>query len=232
MSKKYDYLFFDLDNTFWSVDQNQICALRDVHYTFAMDRYFESFEDFYNRFIEINTQLWLDYRDDKINRFQLRNDRFSMLLKQVGVNDLPMSLRMSDEYLRVTPTHTNLIDGSVEILEYLYNKGYKMSLVTNGFNEVQFSKVEKSGLEKYFEHIITSELAGCNKPAIGIFEYALNKLGLQKEQVIMIGDDPYNDVWGAEQAGLDSIYLNEAKAAHELSPTYEVHHLLEIKDIL
>lgn len=241
MTKKYDYLLFDLDDTFWSVKANQRCALGDIFHTFAMERYFEDFELFFDSFIAINTQLWIDYRDNKIDRFGLRNDRFTKVLSSVEVSDTQLALHMSDEYLRVTPNHTQLIDGSVEILDYLLAKGYPMSLVTNGFNEVQFLKVENSGLEKYFQHIITSEFAGCNKPATGIFDFALHRVGSpERDRVLMIGDDPHNDVFGAQQSGLDCVFFNEHSQEHRkehskehtLKPTYEINHLLELKRIL
>ncbi len=232
MLKTYNYLLFDLDDTFWSVSVNQRSALGDIYYIFAMDRYFENFETFREQFAAINSKLWLDYRDNKIDRYTLRNDRFNRLLLSVGVDDNAMALNMSDEYLRIVPTHTHLIDGTKEILEYLRSRGYKMSLVTNGFNEVQFRKVELSGIESYFEHIITSEFAGCNKPSRGIFDFALSKIGCERESVLMIGDDPHNDVFGALDSGLDCVFFNEQGKECAHTPTYTITHLSELESIL
>ncbi len=232
MKNKYKHLLFDLDNTFWSVDDNQKCAIEELFNSYGMKKYFSNFDDFFQKFLTLNSKLWLDYRDNKVTRTELRNNRFIDLLKNAGLKDTDTAMRMSDEYLRITPTYTILLDGSLEILEYLKKQGYRMSLVTNGFNEVQFAKVENSGMGGYFEEIITSEFAGCNKPARGIFDYAVEQTGCQRNEILMIGDDAYNDVYGARQAGLDCVFLNVDSRAHEQSPTFEIQHLLQLKEIL
>ena len=47
----------------------------------------------------------------------------------------------------------------------------------------------------------------------------------------MIGDDSYNDIYGAVKAGMDTVYFNPAGEKHELHPTYEIRTLAELKDI-
>lgn len=232
MAKKYSYLFFDLDSTFWDVPSNQRAAQMALYEECMMSRHFDSFDDYFARFVEINSKLWIDYRDGIVKREELRNDRFKRLLKSVGVNDGEFAIFMSNRYLQLTPTFNNLVPHSVEILDYLHEKGYPMALITNGFNEVQFDKVKLAGLDKYFERITTSEFAGVNKPAPGIFEYAIRKAGVKVEDAIMIGDDPYSDIYGAQNVGLDTIFFNPKGIESETKPTYEVRDLLEIKEIL
>lgn len=232
MSKEYKYIFFDLDNTFWDVEKNQKCALEELYATFNMCNHFNDFKQFYDTFIAINSQMWLDYRDGVIERTELRNDRYRRLLESVNIINDDLIIQMSDEYLRITPLYNNLIPHSIETLDYLLKKSYPMFLVTNGFNEVQFNKVAYSGMSKYFNKIITSEFAGANKPDISIYNYAIKESGCSKEEILMIGDDPYNDIYGAEQAGLDSVYFNASACDHDLSPTFEINSLLELKSIL
>ena len=231
MTKKYSYLFFDLDNTFWDVKKNQQCALNELFDVHKMDRYFDNFTIFYDTFIDINSQLWLDYRDGLIQRETLRNDRFSKLLAYAGVTDEKLTLLLSDSYLQITPHYNNLIPHSEEILAHLYEK-YPLGLITNGFNEVQFNKIKYAGIDKYFKSVVTSEFAGVNKPNPEIFRYAMQQAGVTPDNSLMIGDDPYNDVFGASESGMDSVYFNLQQTECETPPTYEIRSLLELKDIL
>lgn len=230
--KKYKYLFFDLDSTFWDVPANQRAAQQALYQEMEMERYFEGFDHYFNTFTKINAKLWLAYRDGFVQREELRNDRFVHLLSSVGISDQGIAIYMSNRYLQITPTFNTLVPHSLEVLEYLSSKNYPMALITNGFNEVQFDKVKYAGLSKYFERITTSEFAGVNKPNPGIFEFAMNKAGVKPTDAIMIGDDPYSDIYGAGSVGLDTIFFNPEALEHDQHPTFEIRSLLDIKDIL
>ncbi len=227
----YRHLFFDLDNTFWDVDQNQRAAQQELYASFEMGRFFPDFDTYYGRFRRINDRLWNLYRDGIVDRRTLRNQRFSELLASAGVDDGALSEQMSDDYLRIVPSYNALLPHSIESLDDLQRKGYAMSLITNGFNEVQFHKVEQSGLAGYFQRIVTSEFAGVNKPNPGIFEYALRKAGVKAAESAMIGDDAYNDVYGAGAVGMDTVFYNPHGLACEQQPTYEIRSLLELAPI-
>ncbi len=51
------------------------------------------------------------------------------------------------------------------------------------------AKIFNTNLNKYFETIIISEEVGFSKPDKRIFELALNKLNLQPENTLFVGDD-------------------------------------------
>lgn len=231
-TKSYKHLFFDLDNTFWDVEANQKAALNQLFVKYGFNTKFDSFEKFFETFHAINSELWLKYRDGVIKGEELRNNRFRDLLTTCNIEDEELALQLSSEYIRTAPTFNTLFDHSIEILEYLTKeKGYSLSLVTNGFTDVQFSKLKHSKLTHYFEHVITSEFAGVNKPAPGIFEYAMNKVGVKAREVIMIGDDPYNDIYGAQSVGIDCVYFNITGEKTQIPPTYEINSLIELKSI-
>ena len=65
-----------------------------------------------------------------------------------------------------------------------------------------------SGLDVYFDKIITSEQVGVKKPNPLIFEFALKQANAQANDSIMIGDNWEADIMGAKNAGLDVIYCN------------------------
>src|SRR5207248_493477 len=111
--------------------------------------------------------------------------RFHRILTAHGVDDYEMSLKFSAEYLEHSPKKKNLIDGCKETLDYLYPK-YPMMIVTNGFDEIQSTKLSSSGIMHYFKDIVTSARAGHKKPAKEIFEFALRENNFESHEAIMI----------------------------------------------
>lgn len=74
-----------------------------------------------------------------------------------------------------------------KISAYL-NLKYKLHIITNGFAEVQYKKLNNSGISDYFISVTNSEMASVKKPNPKIFEYALSKANANKQNSIMIGD--------------------------------------------
>ncbi|MBZ4133933.1 HAD hydrolase-like protein, partial [Escherichia fergusonii] len=72
------------------------------------------------------------------------------------IADELLARALSQQFLELLPSKTNLFPYTVEILEYLKAKSYHLHLVTNGFEKVQHSKLKQSGLDGYFEAVITS----------------------------------------------------------------------------
>ncbi|MFX5756430.1 HAD-IA family hydrolase, partial [Acinetobacter baumannii] len=87
------------------------------------------------------------------------------------------------------------------MLTYLKQKGYTMHLITNGFEKVQYDKINNSGIADYFTEVITSEASNSLKPHKEIFDYALAKSEATIKESIMIGDNIEADIKGALGAG-------------------------------
>ncbi len=182
-------------------------------------------------FNKYNDQLWEEYRLGKIKKSKLKWYRFYLSLKEKNVEDKSLAKSLDEFYLSESPKKTKLISHTIEILEKLKNK-YTLHIITNGFNEVQFTKLENSKLDRYFNVIVSSEDAGVLKPDNRIFKYALEKAGAGQAESIMIGDILEVDILGARAAGLDQIYLNPGENPHNEKISYEVCSLKEILEIL
>jgi putative hydrolase of the HAD superfamily len=106
-----------------------------------------------------------------------------------------------------------------------------MHIITNGFQEVQYLKLEKSGISKYFNQIITSESVGFQKPHPAIFCHAMKVANTTPQESMMIGDNWEADIMGAYQAGMHVIFCN-----YHREPVGEniksVTHLLQLKQYL
>jgi putative hydrolase of the HAD superfamily len=149
------------------------------------------------------------------------------------ITDETLAKQMSERYLDILPTKTNLFPHCIELLEYLTEKKYPMHLITNGFEKTQYQKIKNSGIDRFFTHMVTSEQAGIMKPHAAIFEYALNLTKSTAEKCIMIGDTLEVDILGAKNMGMDTVYFNPAKPHNDkVIPTYVIGSLNELKTIL
>ena len=63
------------------------------------------------------------------------------------------------------------------------------------------------GISDFFNNIVVSEEVGWRKPSAYIFQYAINRLQIQASEAVYIGDSPNEDIKGAKQAGLKTVFV-------------------------
>jgi putative hydrolase of the HAD superfamily len=228
----YKHLFFDLDHTLWDFETNAKEVLFELYNMNGLaERGVTDFDYFFERYSYHNNRLWDRYTKGFIKQEELRWKRMWLALLDFKIADDMLSRLMAVQFLERLPFRKNLFPYTTEILEYLQNKGYKLHLVTNGFEKIQHSKLSSSNLKDYFIEIITSEASNSLKPNKEIFEYALNKTAAKKEESIMIGDNLDADIRGAINAGLDTVFVNHLNIQPHIQATYMVHHLKELEGI-
>jgi putative hydrolase of the HAD superfamily len=118
----------------------------------------------------------------------------------------------------------------MDTLQYLHEK-YHLHLITNGFEEVQITKIKVSGIGQFFREVITSEKAGALKPDPRIFRYALDATGAVLTESIYIGDNLEADIIGARKAGWPQVYFNPDGLPHQEVITHEIRSLKELQTI-
>ena len=229
----YKDLFFDLDHTIWDFELNSKETLWDLHQKYALEaKGITDFDTYYNQYSVHNHRLWDRYTKGFIKQEELRWKRIYLSLLDYKIADEALAKNMSHDYLDILPNKKNLFPYTIEILEYLKSKQYKMHLITNGFESVQFKKIENSNLAPYFIEVITSEASNSLKPQVAIFEYALGKSNASLESSIMIGDNESADIQGAINAGMDSIFVNHLQVKPTVPATYTITHLKELENLL
>lgn len=228
LQDKITDIFFDLDHTLWDFDKNSELAFDKI---FKENHPKVDTKSFVEIYAPINQACWKLYQVDKISHEELRykrlKDSFDALNYSISDEDIN---QMSVDYITYLPENNMLFDGAKEVLDYL-NLKYKLHIITNGFAEVQYKKLNNSGISDYFISVTNSEMAGVKKPNPKIFEYALSKANANKKNSIMIGDCIDADVKGALDFGIDAIFFNESKIEIP-SHIRQVNHLLELKNYL
>jgi putative hydrolase of the HAD superfamily len=209
------HIFFDLDRTLWDFEKNSEIALRHIFEEEQLQNHLPSFDLFHDFYVEENARLWKLYGQGLMTKDVLRYERFRAALHAFFPAEEALIKRIGDAYVEISPRQTALFPNAIETLKNLKSLGFTLHIITNGFQEVQFVKLENSGLKAYFDIIVCSEFIGKNKPDPAIFHHAFELANCKPKDSLMVGDDYYADITGATNAGIQAILFDP-----ELKNTY------------
>ena len=212
-SKKYTHLFFDLDNTLWDFTSNSYQALFATLSQLNLLNKIGSYDQFFKIYSEENDRLWELYRNRKRTKQELRIQRFEAAFARIGIDPRVDGALLNETYFTEMLNQNKLIDGAQQLLDHLHGK-YELAIITNGFTEVQYDKLKKSNITRYFRKVFISEEIGASKPGRKIFEHALKSMNAPKKSTLMIGDNWDTDILGASKFGIDQVYFNPQLELH------------------
>jgi HAD superfamily hydrolase (TIGR01493 family) len=95
---------------------------------------------------------------------------------------------------------------TVENLERLH-KDYTLVLVAN-IDNLNKDVIEKFSLQKYFDHIFLSCDTGMLKTDEKFYDVVMKETGLNKEDVLIVGDSIESDMKAAEAAGIAHVLID------------------------
>ncbi len=229
--KQYTHIFFDLDETLWDFKSNSGETIAEVCQLYDFESRGVDSVLFCERYHYHNSIFWDLFRKGMIAREELRLVRFTSVLNEFELTDMDLAKSMAESYLKILPTKTKLYDDVHDVLTYLQAK-YSLHIITNGFEEVQAMKLRNSGITAYFKYVISSEMAGTQKPNREIFKYAFSLANATVIDSIFIGDSIDADIQGAKSVGMDHVLFNPDKIQHAETVTHEIHALRELKYFL
>ena len=235
--KQYKAIFLDWDDTIGDWTQAEHQALRDIYVNYHLDALYATAEDYIAAYKPYNLELWGMYGRGEVTKEWLHLQRFLRPIE--GLQDATLqdgkayslealAHEMGDEFLQLTNKYFSVLPGAADVVRALAKK-YPLTIISNGFKEVQYYKFEHSGLAECFAHTIISEEVGINKPQPGIFTIALEMNGVTADEAVMIGDSYSSDIQGAKNVGIDQIWLHEGKA--EETATYIIPKLKDVLNI-
>jgi len=113
---------------------------------------------------------------------------------------------------------------------------FRLGLLSN-FDDGQTGReiLDDTGVARHFEVVLISAEVKLRKPHPGIFRELLDRLDLDPEEVLFVGDTPHEDVAGARGAGIPVVWLSEKQP--DLSPDvvgadYTIRNLTELPKLL
>lgn len=227
----YKHILFDLDHTLWDFEKNATEALYELYASYSLADHNFSAEKFCEIFHQVNYHLWHLHQTGDYDQARLRADRFKMIFAQLGMADHDMPLDIADAYLQLCPSKPYVFPHTYDMLEYLQSR-YHLHIVTNGFSDVQWVKLNSARLTPYFTQVVTSDDAGYRKPHPGIFNHILERIAASPAECVMIGDNLDTDIAGARAVGIDCIFFNPKETPHEAIINHEIHCLSQLQGIL
>lgn len=174
-------VFFDLDHTLWDFEKNSALTFEKI---LSQNRVDVVLNDFLEVYVPANLAFWKLYREEKITKAELRYQRLRSVFDDLGMTNISdqMIHKLADDYIQNLSSFNHLFPNTFEILDYLKPK-YKLHIITNGFQEIQDTKMRNANIDQYFEHVINAETAGVKKPNPIIFQLALDRAKVESKKL-------------------------------------------------
>ena len=222
------HIFFDLDHTLWDFDKNSALTFEII----LKEQNIEiDLNEFLSAYSPINENYWKLYRDNQISKEELRTGRLKDCFQTLNYEVSPVVIEtLSSQYIKFLPGFNNLLADTKETLQYLH-PNYNLHIITNGFEEIQHSKLKNSKISSFFNTVTTSEEAGVKKPHSEIFYLALEKSGATPTNSLMIGDSYEADILGAQKIGMRSVFFDYYQREDNFQ-THKIKKLNELKNYL
>lgn len=198
-------IFVDLDDTIWDFTANSKVALKAVYERYQLDNQC-SYDVFIKEYLLINEKLWSLYHHGKIEKDFLKRERFRASFERCGII-FESPERFDYDYLETIVTLKKVVAGAPKLLQHLKKRG-SVNVLSNGFANLQFRKLQSAGLDRYIDLMVLSDDIGVTKPDKRLFDYALEKAKANAETTLMIGDNYDADILGAYNAGWKTIFFN------------------------
>jgi YjjG family noncanonical pyrimidine nucleotidase len=226
---KYDWIFFDLDNTLLDFHTAARRAFSSALQPFGIreeDGMHEAYE-------QINHLVWRNFEEGKIDAVTLRHKRFSDFFMIAGIKGVD-AREFNTVYLEHLVSHSEMLDGARDLLDSLHGR-VRMAAVTNGLKEAQRPRLRHLGLDHYFQTIVVSDEIGHSKPSPEYFDVVMEDCEHpKKDKILLVGDNINSDVRGGLEYGLPTCWCNLDKKENptDWKPHFEIHSLGELRWIL
>ncbi len=140
---------------------------------------------------------------------------------------LAVKIRLEMEHLCIHEAwdadEQEFMDGHKAVLDDLYSqvktitahshdvlaqlqKQYPMVLVSNFYGNMKVV-LEEFGFTEFFSDVVESSVVGLRKPDPKIFSLGIEKLGMQPEEISVVGDSFYKDIEPAKKLGCHAVWF-------------------------
>jgi putative hydrolase of the HAD superfamily len=206
---------------------------------------YESYETFpFTKMIGINPfeGLWAHFTEGKDEQFrklqklapEYRRESWTRGLKSLGIDNPELGFKLGEMFAAERRARPYVYEETFEVLDQLKGR-YRLLLLTNGSPDLQKEKLAGvPNLAPYFDHIVISGDFGEGKPAASIFHHAMELLGIDANEGIMIGDKLTTDILGSNGVGMKNMWINRhhVQRNDDIIPTFEIHSLRQIQEII
>lgn len=247
--KKYSAIIFDLFDTILDFNFNHlpIVELKGLRSRTTSRKVYEVFREYYpdikfTEFYDPFIESYNEFQEMKLREFKEfpNRNRFILMLSKMN---LP-PVQEQDAFIdKMVIAHMDALASCIEYprennetLEHLKANDYRLAIVSNfDYAPTAHKLLEEFNLKPFFEEIVISEEVGWRKPKNIIFETVINKLGINSDKALFIGDNFNADVVGSKALGMDAAWINRREESEndlDPAPDYIIRKLPELKDFL
>ncbi|MCV6608588.1 MAG: HAD family hydrolase [Campylobacterales bacterium] len=225
---KYKGILLDIDNTLYEYKKTHKIALSQV-LEFCNSRFKIEINELESAYNVARKKVHIELSETASSHNRLLY--IQKMLEILNINSLQYSLEIYEVYWSTFLKNIEVYDGVYEFLEKYKNK---ICLITDLTAHIQHRKIAQLNLSNYIDKVVTSEEVGREKPHPYMFMLSLKKLGLNIDDVCMIGDSFKKDIFGASNLGIQSIWLNQEEKSEEYNTTLvtEVKNFDEILELV
>ena len=199
---KYKGLLLDIDNTLYNYNDAHKIALKQLILA-THKKTSKKIAIIKITYIEARTQINIELSETASSHNRLLY--IQRMLELLNENSMNLSLKLYNIYWDTFLDTIKLYNG---VLKFMQNHQDKLiCFVTDLTANIQHRKIERLGLYKYANYIVTSEEVGKEKPHPYMFILALKKMGINANEACMIGDSYKKDILGASRLGIQSYWL-------------------------
>lgn len=224
----YQNVLFDLDDTLLDFQAGQQAGITKI----LQSQGVQDIERGLAAFKQINQHVWqqIEQGADRQPLFDQRfNDLFAQFDKQVD------GLALQQWYANMEAANYHTMPDAHDILQQLSNNGVHIYAASNGETGMQQQRLRGAGLLNYFDAVFISEELGVAKPDPRFFEQIITTCpALTCKNTVMVGDSWQSDVRGAQNAGLDCIWITpndqvpSAKFDHQIKIAHDLKQAVQL----
>lgn len=225
---KFDLILFDIDGTLLDFDLTEKNALIET----CEEYNFPHTDEMIKRYHDINIECWKKLEMGLIDKEKLAFIRFNTFFLEFNLAGNP--LEFNNKYRKRLGEGAFLIKNAQEICNLLDGK-VNLAVASNGGKDIQYNRLRKVDLEKYFKYLFISEEIGYNKPDINFFKYIFEKTKIDDPtKILIVGDSLSADIEGGNRANIKTCWYNskEKKDENNIKKDYIIKDLLELEKII
>ncbi len=218
---------FDLDNTLWDVDRVIVNAEKQMHswLEWHVPEYAALFPA--AAVHKLRSEVVARLPELKHDLSRLREQLLFEAIQRCGYPDAQArdNARQAFQLFFEARHDVKFFEGALETLALLADQ-YVLGALTNG--NADFQKLK---LDDYFSFGYSAASVGAGKPEPHMFQAALQHIGARAQETVHVGDHLVDDIHGAAEVGMHTIWVNLKDAEPPTDTAVPSHTVRRIHDI-